>query len=119
MKLDILAIGAHPDDVELGCSGTLAKEIHQGKSVGILDLTRGELGTRGSAEIRDKESAAAAKILNIKVRENLSFADGFFINDKHHQIENFQIVLLLLQILCLRFFVLFFLLDHQIVILLL
>ena len=92
MKLDILAIGAHPDDVELGCSGTLAKEIHHGKSVGILDLTRGELGTRGSAEIRDKESAAAAKILNIKVRENLSFADGFFINDKHHQIEIIKII---------------------------
>jgi bacillithiol biosynthesis deacetylase BshB1 len=92
MKLDILAIGAHPDDVELGCAGTLAKEIHQGKSVGILDLTRGELGTRGSAEIRDKESAAAAKILNIKVRENLSFSDGFFINDKHHQIEIIKII---------------------------
>ena len=92
MKLDILAIGAHPDDVELGCSGTLAKEIHQGKSVGILDLTRGELGTRGSAEIRDKESAAAAKILNIKVRENLSFSDGFFTNDKHHQIEIIKII---------------------------
>ena len=67
MKLDILAIGAHPDDVELGCSGTLAKEINQGKSVGILDLTRGELGTRGNAEIRDKESASAAKILNVKL----------------------------------------------------
>ncbi|MDA9550703.1 bacillithiol biosynthesis deacetylase BshB1 [Flavobacteriaceae bacterium] len=92
MKLDILAIGAHPDDVELGCAGTLAKEIHHGKSVGILDLTRGELGTRGTAEIRDKESAAAAKILNIKVRENLSFADGFFINDKHHQIEIIKII---------------------------
>ena len=92
MKLDILAIGAHPDDVELGCAGTLAKEIHQGKSVGILDLTRGELGTRGSAEIRDKESAAAAKILNIKVRENLSFSDGFFTNDKHHQIEIIKII---------------------------
>ena len=92
MKLDILAIGAHPDDVELGCSGTLAKEIHQGKSVGILDLTRGELGTRGSAEIRDKESTAAAKILNIKVRENLSFSDGFFINDKNHQIEIIKII---------------------------
>lgn len=92
MKLDILAIGAHPDDVELGCSGTLAKEIHLGKSVGILDLTRGELGTRGSADIRDKESLAAAKILNVKVRENLSFADGFFVNDKSHQIEIIKII---------------------------
>ena len=92
MKLDILAIGAHPDDVELGCAGTLAKEIDKGKSVGILDLTRGELGTRGSAEIRDNESAAAAKILNIKIRENLSFSDGFFINDKDHQIEIIKII---------------------------
>ena len=92
MKLDILAIGAHPDDVELGCSGTLAKEIHLGKSVGILDLTRGELGTRGSADIRDKESLAAAKILNVKVRENLSFADGFFVNDKSHQIEIIKMI---------------------------
>jgi|TARA_B110000503_G_scaffold83613_1_gene127564 bacillithiol biosynthesis deacetylase BshB1 len=92
MKLDILAIGAHPDDVELGCSGTLAKEIHHGKSVGILDLTRGELGTRGSADIRDKESLAAAKILNVKFRENLSFQDGFFVNDKLHQIEIIKIL---------------------------
>tara|TARA_B110000483_G_scaffold179571_1_gene212368 strand:+ start:324 stop:1046 length:723 start_codon:yes stop_codon:yes gene_type:complete len=92
MKLDILAIGAHPDDVELGCSGTLAKEIHNGKSVGILDLTRGELGTRGSADIRDKESSEASKILNIKVRENLSFADGFFANDKSHQLEIIKII---------------------------
>ncbi|MDA9356958.1 bacillithiol biosynthesis deacetylase BshB1 [Flavobacteriaceae bacterium] len=92
MKLDILAIGAHPDDVELGCSGTLAKEINQGKSVGILDLTRGELGTRGNAEIRDKESASAAKILNVKLRENLSFADSFFSNDKDHQLEIVKII---------------------------
>ena len=63
IKLDILAIGAHPDDVELGCSATLAKEISRGKKVGILDLTRGELGTRGSAEIRDAEAAKAAQIL--------------------------------------------------------
>ncbi len=66
MKLDILAIGAHPDDVELSCSATLAKEISRGKKVGILDLTRGELGTRGSAEIRDKEAQAAAQILGVK-----------------------------------------------------
>jgi len=92
MKLDILAIGAHPDDVELGCGATIAKEIALGKKVGILDLTRGELGTRGSAEIRDQESAAAAKILGIEVRENLAFADGFFINDKAHQLEIIKII---------------------------
>lgn len=92
MKLDILAIGAHPDDVELGCSATLAKEISLGKKVGILDLTRGELGTRGSAEIRDLEAKEAAKILGITVRENLGFADGFFKNDKEHQLEVIKII---------------------------
>ena len=92
MKLDILAIGAHPDDVELSCGATLAKEISLGKKVGILDLTRGELGTRGSAEIRDKEASAAAKILGVHVRENLAFADGFFINDKDHQLEVIKII---------------------------
>lgn len=86
MKLDILAIGSHPDDVELGCGATLAKEISLGKTVGIVDLTRGELGTRGSAEIRDKEAAKAAKILGVKFRENLSLADGFFANDKKSQL---------------------------------
>ena len=86
MKLDILAIGSHPDDVELGCGATLAKEISLGKTVGIVDLTRGELGTRGSAEIRDKEAAKAAKILGVKFRENLSLADGFFKNDKKSQL---------------------------------
>ena len=92
MKLDILAIGAHPDDVELSCSGTLAKEISLGKKVGILDLTRGELGTRGSAEIRDAESSKAAEILGVEVRENLCFADGFFVNDKEHQLEVIKII---------------------------
>ncbi|MEL4308910.1 bacillithiol biosynthesis deacetylase BshB1 [Joostella sp. CR20] len=87
MKLDILAFGAHPDDVELGCGATIAKEIKLGKTVGIVDLTRGELGTRGSAEIRDMEATASTKILGASVRENLSFADGFFVNDKAHQIE--------------------------------
>lgn len=87
MKLDILAFGAHPDDVELGCAGTIAKAIANGKKVGIIDLTRGELGTRGSAEIRDKEATEAAKILEIHVRENLAFRDGFFVNDEKHQIE--------------------------------
>ena len=85
MKLDVLAVGAHPDDVELGCGASIAKEISLGKKIGTLDLTRGDLGTRGSAEIRDNEANTAAKILGVKVRENLGFADGFFINDKKHQ----------------------------------
>jgi bacillithiol biosynthesis deacetylase BshB1 len=92
MKLDILAIGAHPDDVELGCGATLAKEISRGKKVGILDLTRGELGTRGSADLRDVEAANAAKILGVTVRENLAFADGFFKNDQAHQLEIIKIL---------------------------
>lgn len=87
MKLDILVFGAHPDDAELGAGGTIAKEIANGKMLGIVDLTRGELGTRGSAEIRDKEAKKAGKILGIAVRENLGFADGFFVNDKTHQLE--------------------------------
>jgi len=92
MKLDILAFGAHPDDVELGCGATIAKEIRLGKTVGIVDLTRGELGTRGTAEIRDEEAAAAAKILGVEVRENLRFADGFFVNDKEHQLEVIKMI---------------------------
>jgi len=92
MKLDILAFGAHPDDVELGAGGTIALEIANGKKVGIVDLTRGELGTRGSAEIRDKEAIAAGKILGIAVRENLKFADGFFVNDKTHQLEIIKMI---------------------------
>jgi len=87
MKLDILVFGAHPDDVELSCGGTIAKEISLGKKVGIIDLTRGELGTRGSAEVRDEEAAAAAKILGVTIRENLRFRDGFFTNDETHQLE--------------------------------
>lgn len=87
MKLDILAFGAHPDDVELSCGATLAKEVSLGKTVGVVDLTRGELGTRGSAEIRDTESAKAAEILGLAVRENLRFRDGFFVNDEAHQME--------------------------------
>src|SRR6185295_16093491 len=87
MKLDILAFGAHPDDVELGCSGTIAKEVSLGKKVGIIDLTRGELGTRGSVEIRDSEAKKAAEILGVSVRENLNMRDGFFVNDEHHQME--------------------------------
>lgn len=89
-KLDILAFGAHPDDVELGCGATLAKEIHHGKKVGIIDLTGGELGTRGSAELRDKEAKNAAHILKIHVRENLGMRDGFFVNDEAHQLQIIQ-----------------------------
>ena len=85
MKLDILAIGVHPDDVELGCAGTLLSAIAEGKKVGIVDLTQGELGTRGSAETRKVEASNAAKILGIEIRENLGMADGFFQNDEHHQ----------------------------------
>lgn len=85
MKVDILAIGAHPDDVELSCAGTLAKEINAGKTVAILDLTKGELGTRGNAAIREKEAANAADILGVDARFNLGFADGFFQNDRAHQ----------------------------------
>ena len=92
IKLDILAFGAHPDDVELGCSGTIAKEISLGKKVGIIDLTRGELGTRGSAEIRDNEAAKAAEVLGISTRENLGFRDGFFANDEKHQLEIIKMI---------------------------
>ncbi|NBG66281.1 bacillithiol biosynthesis deacetylase BshB1 [Acidiluteibacter ferrifornacis] len=92
MKLDILAIGVHPDDVELSATGTLLKSIAQGKKVGILDLTRGELGTRGSGELRLVEAANSAKIQGIEIRENLGMADGFFQNDKAHQIEIAKII---------------------------
>ena len=92
MKLDILVFGAHPDDAELGAGATIAKEVSRGKKVGIVDLTRGELGTRGSAEIRDQESRAAAKILGVALRENMEFADGFFVNDRDHQLEVIKII---------------------------
>ena len=92
MKLDILAFGAHPDDVELGCSGTIAKEIALGKKVGIIDLTRGELGTRGSVEIRNSESAKASEILGVAARENLDMRDGFFVNDEAHQMKIIQML---------------------------
>src|SRR6476620_1709308 len=92
MKLDILAFGAHPDDVELGCAATLAKEISLGKKIGIIDLTRGELGTRGTVEIRDREANKAAEILNISVRENLNFRDGFFENNEKHQLEVIRMI---------------------------
>lgn len=92
MKLDLLAFGAHPDDVELGCGGTIAKEVASGKKVGIVDLTRGELGTRGSAELRDQEAANAAKILGVAVRENLRMKDGFFTNDEAHQLKVIEMI---------------------------
>lgn len=92
MKLDILAIGAHPDDVELGCGGTVAKMVAEGKKVGILDLTRGELGTRGTAETRKNEAAAAAEILGVEFRENLGFRDGFFVNDEKHQLKLIEVI---------------------------
>ena len=92
MKLDILAFGAHPDDIELGCGATIAKEVSLGKKVGIVDLTQGELGTRGSAELRMIEAGNAAKILGVSVRENLGFADGFFTNDKKHQLEIIKMI---------------------------
>ncbi|WP_299017250.1 bacillithiol biosynthesis deacetylase BshB1 [uncultured Polaribacter sp.] len=92
MKLDILAFGAHPDDVELGCGATIAKEVSLGKKVGIVDLTQGELGTRGSAELRFIEATNAGKILGVVARENLKFRDGFFINDEKHQLEIIKMI---------------------------
>lgn len=92
IKLDILAFGAHPDDVELGCSGTIAKEVANGKKVGIIDLTQGELGTRGTAETRKEEAAEGARILGVEIRENLKFADGFFVNDQAHQLEIIKVL---------------------------
>lgn len=87
MKLDVLAIGAHPDDVELGCSGTLIGEVKRGKKVGIVDLTQGELGTRGTVETRYQEAADAAKVMGLSARENLKMRDGFFVNDEAHQLQ--------------------------------
>ena len=92
IKLDILAIGAHPDDVELGCAGTIAKEISKGKKVGIIDLTRGELGTKGDANTRDTESNDAANLLGVEFRENLNFSDCFFSNDKEHQLKLVEVI---------------------------
>ena len=90
MKLDILVFAVHPDDAELGCSGTILKHLKLGKKVGIVDLTRGELGTRGTAELRDEEAADSAKILGLSVRENLRMRDGFFKNDEEHQLQIVQ-----------------------------
>jgi len=86
MKLDLLAIGAHPDDVELSCSGTIINEVKKGKKAGILDLTQGELGSRGTVETRYAEAAQAAEIMGVVVRENLKIRDGFFRNDEEHQL---------------------------------
>jgi len=87
MKLDILAIGVHPDDVELGCSGWILKEISRGKKAGIVDLTQGELGSRGTIETRYAEAARAAEILGLSARENLKMADGFFQPDPENQLK--------------------------------
>jgi bacillithiol biosynthesis deacetylase BshB1 len=87
MKLDILAFGAHPDDAELGAGGSLSKAVATGSKVGIIDLTRGELGTRGTPELRSQEAHRAAKIIGVFIRENLGFADGFFENSKVNQLK--------------------------------
>ncbi|MEP7252368.1 MAG: bacillithiol biosynthesis deacetylase BshB1 [Ginsengibacter sp.] len=87
MKLDLIAFGVHPDDIELSCAGTLLVEKKNGKRVGIIDLTKGELGTRGTAQTRKTEAANSAKILGVDVRENLGMADGFFKNDKENQLK--------------------------------
>ncbi|WP_183573978.1 bacillithiol biosynthesis deacetylase BshB1 [Mucilaginibacter sp. X5P1] len=91
-KLDILVLPVHPDDAELGCGGTILKHIALGKKVGIVDLTRGELGTRGSAEIRAQEAAAAAKILGLTLRDNLELPDGFFENTKEYQLKVIEVI---------------------------
>lgn len=92
MNLDILAFGVHPDDVELGCAGTILAAIAEGKKVGVIDLTQGELGTRGTAETRKIEADNAAKVLGLSVRENLKMADGFFVNDEAHQRKVIQVI---------------------------
>ena len=86
MKLDILAFGAHPDDIELGCGGTIIKHVKNNFKVGIIDLTTGDLGTRGTAKIRLAEADSASKVMGLSVRENLNFKDGFFLNDEKHKI---------------------------------
>ena len=87
MKLDILVFGAHPDDVELGCGGTIIKEVQKGKKVGVIDLTRGELGTRGNIKTRNLEANKATKILGLSTRENMDFKDGFLKDDEKHKIK--------------------------------
>ena len=86
MKLDILVLAAHPDDAELTCSGTIALHVALGKKVGIVDLTQGEMGTRGTPEGRLEEAQASAKVLGLQVRDNLGLEDAFFRNDRQHQL---------------------------------
>lgn len=92
IKVDFLAIGAHPDDVELGCGGTLAKLISEGKTIAIVDLTQGELGTRGTNLTRAEEAANASKILGISARENLKLKDGFLNNTEEYQMEMVKMI---------------------------
>ncbi|NBV57587.1 MAG: bacillithiol biosynthesis deacetylase BshB1 [Bacteroidetes bacterium] len=92
MKLDVLAFGAHPDDVELSCSGTLLKLKEEGSKIGVVDLTMGELGTRGTLDTRKKESDASSKILNIDVRENLDLGDGWFENNQENKVKVIQAI---------------------------
>ena len=92
MKLDVLMLAAHPDDAELGCAGTLLRHVAAGRRVGVVDLTRGELGTRGSADLRDEEAQAAARLLDLAVRENLQMRDGFFANDEVHQRRVIEVI---------------------------
>lgn len=92
MKVDILAIGVHPDDIELSCSGTLLRYIDEGKQVGLLDLTRGELGTRGTADIRDQEAAEAARLMGAAFRENLGMADGFFSHTRDNILKIIEVI---------------------------
>lgn len=91
-KLDILVIAVHPDDAELGCAGTLIKHIKTGKKVGIVDLTQGELGTRGTAQTRKEEAQAASEIMGLTLRENLKMRDGFFKNDEEHQRQVIRVI---------------------------
>src|SRR5258706_15080811 len=92
MKLDILVLAAHPDDAELGCAGTILRHISLGFKVGIVDFTRGELGTRGTPKIREQEAADAATLLGVSVHENLNLADGFFENNRPHQLAVIQAI---------------------------
>ena len=91
-KLDILAFGAHTDDVELGCGGTLLAAVAEGKKIGIIDLTEGDLGTRGTASVRLKEASLAGEIIGATVRENLGMKDGFFVNDQAHQLAIIEMI---------------------------
>ncbi|GAB2566493.1 bacillithiol biosynthesis deacetylase BshB1 [Spirosoma areae] len=92
MTVDVLAIAAHPDDIEMTCAGTVLSLVAQGKTVAGVDLTRGELGTRGTPEIRLQESAEGARLMNLTARENMGFRDGFFRNDEEHQLALIPII---------------------------